>query len=183
MLSANSGELSAAQIGSLNHLFLQKVDLTRSCDLQDLQQQGQKLAKQGLFESSSLAVLDFEGIVEFFASEIGKKMLAKPGAVYREIPFILAIEPGEIVKGTEAQGPADCPLVRGVIDALIVEDGRATIVDFKTDRVRGEDVGQRSENYRWQMQMYGRAVKDILGWNVTRKVLYFLKPGQSVTIN
>ncbi|NIA07547.1 MAG: helicase-exonuclease AddAB subunit AddA, partial [Actinobacteria bacterium] len=183
LLSAKSGELSAAQIGSLNHLFLQKVDLTRTCNLQDLQQQAQKMAKQGLFESDSLDVLDFKGIEEFFVSEIGKTMLAKPESVYREIPFILAIEPGEIVKGTEAQGPADCPLLRGVIDVLIVEDGQATIVDFKTDRVRGKDINQRAEHYRWQMQMYGRAVKDILGWVVSRKVLYFLRPRQSVTIN
>ena len=182
-LSAKSGQLSPTQIGSLNHLFLQKVDLARPCDLKDLQQQSQNMSQMGLFDEDSLAVLDIEGAAGFFASEIGKAMLAKPPTVYREIPFVLAIEPGELIEGVEAQGPADKPLVRGIIDVLIVEDSQATIVDFKTDRVSGDELTQRAKAYRWQMQMYGMAVQDILGWTVARKVLYFLSPRELVSID
>ena len=182
-LSAKSGQLSPTQIGSLNHLFLQKVDIARPCDLKDLQQQSHNMSQMGLFDEDSLAVLDFEGAADFFASEIGKAMLAKPPTVYREIPFVLAIEPGELTEGVEAQGPADKPLVRGIIDVLIVEDSQATIVDFKTDRVSGDELSRRAKAYRWQMQMYGRAVQDILGWTVSRKVLYFLSPPELVSID
>ena len=89
---------------------------------------------------------------------------------------------GQPIKAVQAGGPSDRPLVRGIIDALITENGRATIVDFKTDRVSGDEVARRAEQYRWQMQMYGRAVEDILGWTVARKVLYFLRPRQAGTI-
>ncbi len=65
-------------------------------------------------------------------------------------------------------------MVRGIIDALIVEDGRATIVDFKTDRVSKEQLSRRAKEYEWQMEMYGRAVEDVLGVAGVRKVLYFL---------
>ena len=183
LLSAKTGRLSATQIGSLNHLFLQNIDLTRPCDLQDLQQQAKGFTELGLFDKDTLAVLDLEGAAGFFASRIGRTMLANPSAVYREIPFVLAIAPDELVKGVPAAGPADSPLLRGIIDALIVEDSRATIVDFKTDRVTGPELLQRTESYRWQMQMYSRAVQDILGWPVARKILYFLSPRELVTLD
>ena len=110
-------------------------------------------------------------------------MLANPSTVYREIPFILAIAPDELVKGVSVAGPADRPLLRGIIDALIVEDSQATIVDFKTDRVTGPQLLQRAQSYRWQMQMYSRAVQDILGWPVTRKILYFLSLRELITLD
>ena len=94
--------------------------------------------------------------------------------VYREIPFVLAIEPGELAQGTEAAGLEDRPLVRGIIDGLIVEDGRVTIVDFKTDRVSREALARRASEYKWQMDMYARAVENILTMDAVRKVLYFL---------
>ena len=182
LAAVKTGTLSAAQIGSLNHLFMQKIDLAGACDVEGLSEQARKMADQGLFDSASAAELDIEGAAAFFATEPGQAMLAGPGCVYREIPFVLAVEPGEIIEGAQAEGLGDWPLLRGVIDALIVEDGAATIVDFKTDRVSGADVAARAEQYRWQLRMYGRAVKDILGVEVARKVLYFMKPRKLITI-
>ena len=47
-------------------------------------------------------------------------------------------------------------------------------MDFKTDRVGAEWLAQRAKKYEWQMEMYARAVKDILQVAKVRKVLYFL---------
>ena len=135
-ISAKPPTLSAAQIGSLNHLFLQKIDLTRPCHRQDLQQQAQQLAKLGLFDESALAVLDIEAAESFFASEIGKTILANPSAVYREIPFILAITPSELTEPVQADSSADKPLFRGIIDVLIIQDDQATIVVLLMQRLQ-----------------------------------------------
>jgi ATP-dependent helicase/nuclease subunit A len=166
--------MSASQIGSVNHFFMQKVDLGRACDEGDLKKQAQEMASGGLLEKDALEVVDIAGAASFFATDIGKAMRSEAARVYREIPFVLAIEPGELAEGAEAAGLEDRLIVRGIIDALIVEDGRATIVDFKTDRISKEALAQRAKAYEWQIQMYARAVEDILQVANVRKVLYFL---------
>ena len=175
VLGQETRGLSAAEIGSVNHLFMQKVDLGRSCDGEDLRQQAKQMVAEGVLDEQAVEVLDIAGAESFFAGELGRAMRGNPQGVYREIPFVLAIGPGELAKGVEAIEQLDRPIVRGIIDVLIVEeDGRATIVDFKTDRVSKEELAERAEKYRWQMEMYGRAVKDILGVENVRKMLYFL---------
>ena len=57
---------------------------------------------------------------------------------------------------------------------MIIEDGQATIVDFKTDRVSKAQLAERAKEYQWQINMYARAVEDILGATKIRKALYFL---------
>ena len=158
----------------MNHLFMQKVDLKRACDGADLKKQAQEMAAAGLLGKEALEVLDIEGAASFFGTDIGKAMRSETAKVHREIPFVLAIEPGELGQGAEAAGLEDRLIVRGIIDALIVEDGLATIVDFKTDRISKEALAQRAKAYEWQMAMYGRAVEDILQVAKVRKVLYFL---------
>ena len=132
------------------------------------------MASGGLLEEKALEVVDIAGAASFFGTDIGKVMRSEAAKVYREIPFVLAIEPGELAEGAEAAGLEDRLIVRGIIDALIVEDGRATIVDFKTDRISKEALAQRAKEYEWQLEMYGRAVEDILQVAKVRKVLYFL---------
>ncbi len=161
---------------------MQKVDLQRECDQADLKKQAKEMLAAGVLEKDGLELLDIAGAASFFATDIGKTMRTAGARVYREIPFVLAIEPGELAQGTEAAGLEDRPLVRGIIDGLIVEDGRATIVDFKTDRVSKEGLARRAREYEWQMEMYGRAVEDILGMGPVRKVLYFLSRRELVEL-
>ncbi len=132
------------------------------------------MVSAGVLEKETLGVLDIEGAASFFATEIGRAMRSETAKVYREIPFVLAIEPGELAQGAEAASLEDRLIVRGIIDALIVEDGLDTIVDFKTDRISKAELTQRAKEYQWQIRMYARAVEDILHVAKLHKVLYFL---------
>jgi ATP-dependent helicase/nuclease subunit A len=51
------------------------------------------------------------------------------------------------------------------------------VVDFKTDRIRAEQVDQRAQLYAKQIDLYGRAAEAILKSKLTSKWLYFLGPG------
>lgn len=178
--SAKKQGPSAREIGSLNHLFMQKVDLSRTCNLPDLKQQAKDMVAAGVLDKATLGLIDIAGAASFFATDIGQAMLSGTAKVYRELPFVLAIEPGELAKGAQAAGPQDRPIVRGIIDALIVENSLATIVDFKTDRISKQELTQRAKEYQWQMKMYARAVEDILNLKKLRKVLYFLSQRELV---
>ena len=51
--------------------------------------------------------------------------------------------------------------MRGTIDALIVENGCFTVMDYKTDRVT--DHRAAAEAHRDQLLAYGRGVQKALG--------------------
>ena len=57
-----------------------------------------------------------------------------------------------------------------------------TVVDFKTDRVSGEEVRRRAERYRPQIEAYSHALERVLERPVRRRVLYFLYPGETVEL-
>ena len=57
-----------------------------------------------------------------------------------------------------------------------------TVVDFKTDRVGEADLMERAEAYRPQIEAYSRALEQIFQTPVTRRVLWFFRPGQAVEL-
>ena len=69
-----------------------------------------------------------------------------------------------------------------VVSALHEENGELTIIDYKTDRVRGEALSERAEVYAGQVRAYAIAAKRITGKPVKECVLYFLDAGEEVVI-
>jgi len=51
------------------------------------------------------------------------------------------------------------------------------VIDFKTDDITAEEVTERAELYRRQLELYGRAASAILKAKLLGKWLYFLTPG------
>jgi hypothetical protein len=82
--------------------------------------------------------------------------------------------------------PFNLPLAGGAldgrIDLLFESDGSWTVVDFKTDDIRPEDVPERLSAYRPQGAAYAWAL-DSLGISpVGRVVFYFVRPGVEMSI-
>jgi ATP-dependent exoDNAse (exonuclease V) beta subunit len=72
----------------------------------------------------------------------------------------------------------------GVADLVYHRDGRVVVADYKTDRISGEDqLADRSEHYRPQLELYARAVQEALGLDDTPAMeLWFLSADQIVTL-
>ena len=85
----------------------------------------------------------------------------------------------------------DGRLMQGAFDRVAVRlDGagkplEARVVDFKSDRVEGDDVADRVELYRPQLQAYRRAAATLLRLSVEKvsAELVFLRPGVAVEVN
>ena len=73
---------------------------------------------------------------------------------HRELPVLLRIEDGQIIEG--------------LIDVLFFEDGIAHVIDFKTDL----DIESGWQQYKWQIQWYGRAVADLTASPVACHILF-----------
>ncbi|CAH8769689.1 helicase-exonuclease AddAB subunit AddA [Paenibacillus dendritiformis] len=72
-------------------------------------------------------------------------------------------------------------LVQGIIDCLFEWNGELVLLDYKTDKVLAHRGGLRglTEHYRFQLELYARAIEDIWKRPVKRKVLYFFDAKQA----
>ena len=71
-------------------------------------------------------------------------------------------------------------ILQGIIDAFIMEEDGIILVDYKTDRVKdGEELRNR---YQKQIDLYSKALEQILGKKVKRRVLYSFSLGEEVDL-
>lgn len=89
--------------------------------------------------------------------------------VYRELPFTLAMDTGELL-GVPSQ---ERVLLQGVIDACFREGDGFVLLDYKTDRVEG-DPDLWAERHRRQVELYSKALETLTGRPVTEKYVVFL---------
>ena len=99
--------------------------------------------------------------------------------VWREYPFTVLLDASEVDPEAAA---GDRVLLQGVVDCCFAAADGLTVVDFKTDRVSGEEVRRRAERYRPQIEAYSHALERVLERPVRRRVLYFLYPGETVEL-
>jgi ATP-dependent helicase/nuclease subunit A len=98
----------------------------------------------------------------FWESPIGKRA-AGARRVFREMPFVLALD------GTEIRGKMDL-LFEGA-------DGRWEVVDYKSSVVAAEAAAERAEEYELQLGVYALAASRWLGQPVSRRSVFFLGSG------
>ena len=109
-----------------------------------------------------------------------KEEIRRSGRVLREYRFTLLMDAALYDPSAQA---GDEMLLQGVVDCCFETETGLTVVDFKTDRVRTpEEVSERAERYRPQLEAYSRALERVLERPVTRRVLYFLVPGSGVDL-
>lgn len=156
---------TAADAGTANHLFLQ------FCRWENVERNGvraeiERLRKNRMLEERQLALLDEQGLEQFFRSSLYARMRAS-SALYREQRFSVRA-PAAIIGGDEGEEV----LLQGVIDCFFAEpDGSMTIVDYKTDRVKDGAALRRKHAvqlacYRLAVEkMTGKPVKETLIWS------------------
>jgi ATP-dependent helicase/nuclease subunit A len=83
----------------------------------------------------------------------------------------------------EAADAEDQILLQGVVDCWFEEqDGTITVVDFKTDRVNPGTVQARAEEYRGQLEVYTKALAEVMGKQVGKRYLWFFAVGEAFEI-
>jgi ATP-dependent helicase/nuclease subunit A len=90
-----------------------------------------------------------------------REEIAAATRVRAEVPILLGA--GETV-------------LRGSIDLLVERDGAPPlVVDYKTDRLRGEDPGERASHYEIQRSIYAMAAAESLGATEVEVAYVFLE--------
>lgn len=186
-LSADNGHrVSAAEKGTITHLIMQKLDLSRPLDAEDIRQQVDALAASRFLTAEQVQAVEIAQLARFFADPLGQRM-KRAKSVHRELPFTLAM-PAHEIEPELGEDTQERVIVQGVIDCLVEEqDGRLLLIDFKTDWIAAEPsprvVEELTARYSEQIRLYARAVREILKTdNALECYLYLLAGGFSIPI-
>jgi len=107
-----------------------------------------------------------EMVARFRSSEFGAAVL-RADEHYSELKFTVAIGRG---------------VVSGMIDRLYRSGGAWHVLDYKTDRVKRDDVDARAAHYRPQLTMYSLAAGRLLGCEPPQAWLYFTRLALAVRV-
>jgi len=160
LFNAEAGDVRA--FGSAIHRLFQKIEWFEETDLERLiaewrQESAESATLLGDVERQFRVCLE-NGDVQ---SALSKPVFAGAGAaeVWREAPFNLLVKTG-----------GQKQLISGRFDRLVVErdgtglPGRATIIDFKSNRIAtDQQVQEAARGYAGQMLDYTRAAAQLLG--------------------
>lgn len=161
--------LSPTERGTAVHAALQFIDFATPANEEDVRAATAELAERRLLSAEQAQAVDTAKLVRFLRSPLAER-LRKAEKVEREYRFFLLDEAKNYDSAVTGD---DRVLVQGVVDCFFEQDGELVVVDFKTDRVEGEALLARAEEYRPQLELYAKALSRVLGKRVREKILYF----------
>ena len=157
--------------GTVIHRFLSLIDLDAvrkdGADAEMLAGMKDRMVEKQIFTPEEGGWIRPEAAAKFFASDIGKRMLASP-EVHREWDFNLYLDD----RGMILQGMIDCAFREG--------DGWV-LLDYKTDSIRDEHAFQ--EEYRPQLEWYATALQELTGRPVYESWLYALSVDKAFRVD
>ena len=184
--SANISVLTAAAKGTILHRIMRFIDLEGiKNDKASFEDEIGNLIKEGYLSicspDAALKVAEEfkEGIIAFCkdarCESIVKSFDDGTGRAEKPIVFSFYIE-GE---------SGDSALVQGVIDLLYKDEEGYTILDYKTDRLKGQTPAERAQEatdrHGLQLRSYAAACEED-GLKVAHKVLYLVRYGEFVEV-
>lgn len=174
---------SATEIGTATHLVFQKLDLSSGqVDAKLVSQTIAQLRMDQLLSTDELAdAIDIDGIVAFYQTELGRRILAHAASLRREAPFSMLINAAQLFKNL-ADEKEDAPvLIHGIIDGYFVGDDGLELFDYKTDHVDQSTAAlkERSEQrivdrYSGQLNLYAGALQNVERQKVAHRWLYLV---------
>ncbi|MBR7082298.1 MAG: helicase-exonuclease AddAB subunit AddA [Oscillospiraceae bacterium] len=164
--------LTGAERGVAMHTAMRYIDIEQCTSEDGVRSEIARMEREGLLTRNQAEAVSAEKIYRFFASETGA-MVRGADEVRREFKFLLLVPAEEFY--------ADCGdekiLLQGVADCCVEKDGKLTIIDYKTDYVDENNIAEKIDLYRGQLGVYSRAMGEIFGKTVERRVIYFFSKG------
>lgn len=170
-----SKSISPAERGTAMHAVMQHIPLTEKVTKAEIEKKVEELVTKEILTEELAKVINIEQIVAFFSSDIGQRM-QNANNVYREIPFSYALEADTLYEN----GKDEPVLVQGVIDVLFEDEHGTVLLDYKTDTIQGRITAEKdelenilSDRYRVQIDLYTKAIEDIIHRPLQEKYLFF----------
>ena len=170
--------LTPSERGTALHLAMQYLPLT-GCDTpQAVEEEIARLVAGGYLTRPQGQAADPQKLAAFFASDLGREMAAAK-TCRREFKFSVLVSARAYYPEAGADEEV---LLQGVIDAWFTNGEEITLIDFKSDRVSRASQELRAREYAPQMLAYGKALEEMTGQRVGRRVLWFFATGDAVEV-
>ena len=176
--AADYGKLTAAEIGTATHTFMQYADYAAAEIAPEAE--AERLETLGIISSAERRSLDLEHIRSFFRSPLYERMKRSP-EVRREQKFLVEISKLGLdgMYGLEYNNSSS--MLQGIADCIFFEDGDMVLVDYKTDRVKSSEV--LADRYRRQLVLYSAALEKIFHIRVRKAFLYSFSLDREIEIS
>ncbi len=168
---ADDPSIHATDRGTATHAVLEHLDFKAADTTADIERQIRALTDSKRLTPALAAAVDVEAIAWMMSTEIGRQLRDNADRLQRELPVHFP-NPHE----ADAADPMDRSMIRGRVDLMVPDGDGWLIVDYKTDRVTGDAIKTRADEYAGQLSLYRTAIGRIAGQPVTGAVLVFLHP-------
>lgn len=163
-----SEELSKAEIGTLMHLIMQKLDFKKDYDERDIKELIQELIASKIINENQAKYINVKKILNFARSDFYKE-LKEAKEIQKERPFYIYISSKEIYDDEIDEKI----LVQGIIDLYYInKDNQLILVDYKTDYVANNNEQELIDKYKGQLSIYKRALEQALNRKVEAAYIY-----------
>ncbi|WP_407350130.1 helicase-exonuclease AddAB subunit AddA [Lactococcus garvieae] len=169
MLDLGQHKITAAEIGSATHSFMQYADFSRP-NLFDFQQ---TLDQMDLLDEVKNKI-DLPKILTLFDTDFGKVLVDNVERTTKEAPFSM-LKTDEVAQ--------EQYIVRGICDGFIKFEDKIILFDYKTDYFRNKaQIAEIKKNYEVQMELYAEALRKAYHVNQVDKYLILLGGPQKVVV-
>ena len=171
-----SGEsLSAAQKGTAIHTFMQYADYALA--EQDAEREIERLRVLKYLTAEEAENVSGGKLRAFFSSMLYRRM-KNAQKLYRELKFFTSIEASEYTG--KSNGSRERIVVQGIADCVFIENGKAILVDYKSDKAYNENV--LIDRYQPQLLLYKKAIEEGLSVPVAQCILYSFEMGKGIVL-
>ncbi|HYK74691.1 MAG TPA: helicase-exonuclease AddAB subunit AddA [Pseudoneobacillus sp.] len=168
---------SPAEKGTILHLVMQHIELSKPITHLSLSIYLEELVKKELLTVEQKEVVNIEHILRFFETDIGQRLL-KAEQIQREIPFSFSLPAKEVYP--DFRGENEPIFIQGVMDCVFEDSEGTVLLDYKTDTITDRYKGGFIEaepilkgRYQLQIELYTRALEQILKKPIKESYLYF----------
>ncbi len=152
--------------GNATHRFLQFCDFKVISDMQSLEKEINRLIEQQFISKRDGTLIEKEKILAFLTSD-KMRYLNSLDTCSKEQRFLFSVSANRILDTDSTENV----IVQGVIDCWYTDtDGRAVIVDYKTDAV--SNAGELAKRYAIQLELYAMAIYKLKGITTAHKYIY-----------
>ena len=161
-------KLNKAEIGTLMHLILQKLDFSITYTEKTIKELIQKLIASKIINENQSKYINIQKILKFTESDLYKE-LKEAKEANKEKPFYIYISSNEIYNDETGEKI----LVQGIIDLYYIDkNDKLILVDYKTDYVANDAEQELVDKYKGQLEIYKRALEQALNKKVEAVYIY-----------
>lgn len=172
-------KITSAQMGTLIHMCMQRLNPKNSYTLEDVKELIQELQAKNIITEQEAKAINPDKVFKFTQSIIWK-YLQEAKEIYQERPFYINIPAKEIYK----QDIDEEVLVQGIVDLYYIDkNDNLILVDYKTDYVENGKEAELINKYKEQLNLYSRALEQGVGRKPYKTYIYSTYLNKAIEVN